>query len=47
MIDEEYPNGYKVNPIDYLGIDMELRKVYEDEFGIDSNDTGYEYYTHG
>ena len=27
-------------------LDKELRKEYEDEFGIDSNDTGYDYYTH-
>ena len=46
VIDEEYLNGYKVNPIDYICIDMELRKVYEDEFGICSNDTDYDYYTH-
>ena len=41
-----YPNGFKVNPIDYIMLDKELRKEYEDEFGIDSNDTGYDYYTH-
>ena len=41
-----YLNGFKVNPIDYIMLDKELRKEYEDEFGIDSNDTGYDYYTH-
>ena len=46
VIDGECCNGYKVNPIDYICIDMELRKVYEDEFGIGSNDTGYDHYTH-
>ena len=44
--DEEYLNGYEVNPIDYMCIDRELRKEYEDEFGIDTKDTGYDYYTH-
>ena len=46
VTDEEYLNGYKVNPIGYICIDMELRKEYEDEFGIDSHVTGYDYYTH-
>ena len=46
VIDEEYPNGYEVNPIDYICIDRELRKEYEDEFGLDTKDTGYSYYTH-
>ena len=46
VTDEEYLNGYKVNPIDYVCIDMELRKEYEDEFGISSRVTGYDYYTH-
>ena len=41
-----YLNGFKVNPIDYIMLDKEPRKEYEDEFGIDSNDTGYDYYTH-
>ena len=27
-------------------IDRELRKEYEDEFGLDTKDTGYSYYTH-
>ena len=27
-------------------IDRELRKEYEDEFGLDTKDTGYRYYTH-
>ena len=29
--DEEYLNGYEINPIDYICIDRELRKEYEDE----------------
>ena len=45
--DEEYLNGYEVNPFEYMCIDMELRKEYEDEFGLDTKDTGYSYYTHG
>ena len=28
--DVEHPNGYKVNPIDYICIDRELRKEYEE-----------------
>ena len=44
--DEEYLNGYEINPIDYICIDRELRKEYEDEFGLDTTDTGYSYYTH-
>ena len=39
-------NGYCVNPIDYIMLDKELRNEYEKEFGLDSNDTGYDYYTH-
>ena len=39
-------NHFKVNPIEHIMIDKELRDEYEDEFGIDSNDTGYDYYTH-
>ena len=27
-------------------IDRELRKEYEDEFGLDTKDIGYSYYTH-
>ena len=27
-------------------IDRELRKEYENEFGLDTKDTGYSYYTH-
>ena len=46
VIDEEYLNGYEVNPIDYICIDRELRKAYEDEFGLDTKDTGDSYYTH-
>ena len=44
--DEEYLNGYEVNPFEYMCIDRELRKEYEDEFGLDTKDTGYSYYTH-
>ena len=44
--DEEYLIGYEVNPIDYVCIDRELRKEYEDEFGLDTKDTGYSYCTH-
>ena len=44
--DEEYLDGYEVNPIDYICIDMELRKEYEDEFGLDTKDIGFSYYTH-
>ena len=29
-----------------MRIDRELRKEYEDEFGLDTEDTGYSYYTH-
>ena len=43
---EEYLNGYEVNPFKYMCIDMELRKEYEDEFGLDTKDTSYSYYTH-
>ena len=39
MITSEYP-------IDHIMIDEELRDEYEKEFGLDSNDTGYDYYTH-
>ena len=46
VCDAEYLNGYKVNPIDYICIDRELRKEYEDEFGLDTKDTGYRFYTH-
>ena len=44
--DEEYLNGYEVNPFEYMCIDREHRKEYEDEFGLDTKDTGYIYYTH-
>ena len=44
--DEEYLNGYEVNPFEYMCIDRELRKEYEDEFGLDTKDTGYSYCTH-
>ena len=44
--DEEYLNGYEVNPFEYMCIDRELRKEYEDEFGLDTKYTGYSYYTH-
>ena len=43
---EEYLNGYEVNPCEYMCIDREHRKEYEDEFGLDTKDTGYSYYTH-
>jgi len=39
-------NHFKVNPIEHIMIDKELRDEYEKEFGLDSNDTGYGYYTH-
>ena len=39
-------NGYKVSPIDYIMLDKELRDEYAKEFGIDTNDAGYDYYTH-
>ena len=39
-------NNFRVNPIDYIMLDKELRDEYEKEFGLDSNDTGYGYYTH-
>ena len=42
----EYLNGYKVIPIDYICIDRELRREYEEEFRIYTNGTGYDYYTH-
>ena len=44
--DGGYLNGYEVNPNDYICTDRELRKEYEDEFGLDTKDTGYSYYTH-
>ena len=44
--DEEYLNGYEINPIDYICIDRELREEYENEFGLDTKDAGYSYYTH-
>ena len=44
--DEEYLNGYEVHPFEYMCIDRELRKEYEDEFGLDTKYTGYSYYTH-
>ena len=37
---------FRVNPIDHIMIDKELRDEYEKEFGLDSNDPGYDYYTH-
>ena len=44
---EAYINDHlRVNPIDHIMIDKELRDEYEKEFGLDSNDTGYGYYTH-
>ena len=44
--DEDYLKGYEVNPFEYMCIDREHRKEYEDEFGSDTKDTGYSYYTH-
>ena len=44
--DEDYLKGYEVNPFEYMCIDREHRKEYEDEFGLDTKDTGYSYYTH-
>ena len=44
--DEDYLKGYEVNPFEYMCIDSELRKEYENEFGLDTKDTGYIYYTH-
>ena len=41
-----YRNGWKVNPIDFMIIDKELRDEYEEEFGQDSHDTNYDYYEH-
>ena len=38
-------NGYRVNPIDFIMLDKELRDEYEDEFGTYSNDPEYGYYT--
>ena len=36
-------NGYKVNPIDLIMLDKELRDEYAKWFGIDPNDAGYDY----
>ena len=44
--DEDYLKGYEVNPFEYMCIDREHRKEYENEFGLDTKDTGYSYYTH-
>ena len=41
-----YRNGWKVNPIDFIMLDNELRDEYEEEFGQDSRDTNYDYYEH-
>ena len=42
-----YRNGWKVNPIDFMMIDKELRDEYEEEFGVDSHDTeSSRYFTH-
>ena len=37
---------FRVNPIDQIMIDKELRDEYEKELGLDSNDPGYDCYTH-
>ena len=44
--DEDYLKGYEANPFEYMCIDSELRKEYENEFGLDTKYTGYSYYTH-
>ena len=44
--DEEYLNGYEISPFEYMCIARELRKEYEDEFGLDTKYTGFSYYTH-
>ena len=31
--DEDYLKGYEANPSEYMCIDSELRKEYENEFG--------------
>ena len=41
-----YRNGWKVNPIDFMIIDKEIRDEYEEEFGQYSHDTNYDYYEH-
>ena len=43
---EDYLKGYEVNPFEYMCIDRELRKEYEDEFSLDTKGTGYSYNTH-
>ena len=36
---------FRINPSDHIMIDKELRDEYGKEFDLDSNDTGYGYYT--
>ena len=43
---QEHSGANGIKPFHYFRIDRELRKEYEEEFEIDSHDTGYDYYTH-
>ena len=46
MVAQEHGGANEINPFYYFLIDRELRKEYEEEFGIDSRDTSNDYYTH-